>query len=220
LPERVYQDFLKTSIKPLEKKGTVMANVKELHLYWAGPFGWTRQNKNCFFDFDISNEQGVYLWTVNFDSNSFLTYYVGETGRTFAKRFQEHTKEYMSGVYRIYDPDKFSKGIKELIWGGLWQKDREHLWPDFIEKFSELAPMIYKLLTCFHLFFAPIQVETTIRKRIEASVGKTLKNTNETTKAFFDDTAVFRIRKDSEPLIHIINHTDSKIIGMKKVIKA
>ncbi|MGA7075350.1 MAG: hypothetical protein WBZ42_02215 [Halobacteriota archaeon] len=56
----------------------------------------------------------MYLYTVPY-GGQYLTYYVGETGRSFKARFAEHTREYVGGLYRVYDPEHFARGEKTLI---------------------------------------------------------------------------------------------------------
>ncbi len=64
-----------------------------------------------------AQQSGIYLWTIPF-GEQFLTYYVGETGRSFVARHTEHAQSYLHGLYRVYDPQLFAKGEKVFIWEG------------------------------------------------------------------------------------------------------
>lgn len=99
-------------------------------IHWYGPYNFI-QNKNLFAS-QICHKSGVYLWTVPF-GNKYLVYYVGQTGASFAVRSVQHLQNYLNGFYRVYDPDKFVKGEKVLIWGGMWKPDRKE--PKIISEF-------------------------------------------------------------------------------------
>ena len=197
-----------------------MKDVPETYrLDWIGPLFWTRQDGDCVFDSPAAEEQGIYIWTVQ-QEGAFLPYYVGETGRTFAVRFQEHTKEYISGVYRIYDPKQFVRGIKRLVWDGLWKKDRLNLWPYLLDRYVELAPVIYSFLSCFRLFLAPLDVDRRTRERIEAAVGDGVKNHDDITQAFFDDAVRYRPRREAEEPFKFANCFYKRILGLEDVMFA
>lgn len=63
----------------------------------------------------VAARPGIYLWTVATPDGDDLVYYVGETARSFADRLTEHLKEQLSGAYRIYDPEPFGAGTKQLL---------------------------------------------------------------------------------------------------------
>ena len=194
-------------------------DVNRLSLQWHGPFTWTRQEGTRVFDSPVVIEPGVYVFTVPHGA-AFLAYYVGQTGQSFRKRLEAHTKEYLSGVYRTYAPALFVAGQKELVWGGLWKKDRVHLWPDFLERYVELALTIYRFLSCFRLFLAPIKADRRVRERVEAAVAEALRNQNERTRAFFDDVVKYRPRTaDEEPFI-LMNESGHVRLGLAARMEA
>lgn len=149
-----------------------------------------------------------------------MTYYVGETGRSFRQRFEEHTKEYLSGVYRVYDPVLFAQGIKELVWGGMWQRGRTHLWPDFLEEYVEIAPITYRFLTCLRVFLAPCRVEERVRERIEAAIAEAARNCDESARTFFDEGVQYRPRREEEEPFELINQADRVILGLEGSMQA
>lgn len=49
-----------------------------------------------------------------------LIYAAGITRRPFIKRFREHTRAYLNGVYTVFDVPSLKKGIRKEIWHGFW----------------------------------------------------------------------------------------------------
>ncbi len=139
-----------------------------------GPFRLYERNKNLtVFECSHAELAGVYLWTVPYNQ-SHLVYYVGDTGRSFAERFEEHTKEYLSGLYRIYDPDEFARGRKRLVWEGMWKPGTQHRMGEFLFRYGELAPQIHRFLGLFQIFLGPFQGEKRLRRRIEGEIARSL----------------------------------------------
>lgn len=96
-----------------------------LKIKWYGPYQFVRSKQDDVFTNPIWNYKGVYLWAIPLKTE-FLTYYVGETGKSFAERHIQHLDCYITGFYRVYDPEQFSKGNRKLIWGGMWKPDRKN----------------------------------------------------------------------------------------------
>lgn len=87
---------------------------------FEGPFSWQGlPGAPSIFESSVGRASGIYLWTVPQDGYE-LIYYVGETGRTFATRMQEHYKEHAAGFYHLNDADALTQGRRELVWPGLW----------------------------------------------------------------------------------------------------
>jgi hypothetical protein len=140
-------------------------------LAFAGPFGWLRdRDVPCIFDAEVAQQPGIYLWTVRAPDGD-LVYYVGETGRSFAVRMNEHLRDQLAGAYRIFEPSGFAQGRKEIVWRGLVGRDRERSLSDFASRLSELAPVLTSFLPLVRFFVAPIEYETTMRRRIESELA-------------------------------------------------
>jgi len=142
-----------------------------MEIKWYGVYRWYGQD--CIFDLprDLLNKQGVYLWTIPFEGR-YLTYYVGETHR-FAQRFNGHLRDYQSGVYRVYDPQRFAQGdAKTPIWGGTWKRDRRD--PkyklEFTRDYEKWSMIIHDFLGHMRIFLAPFETDEHTRMRLEASV--------------------------------------------------
>src|SRR5258708_4528222 len=101
-----------------------------VELTWHGPFLWFGIDQTSVVQNSEATRPGIYLWTVPL-TDGHLIYYVGETGKSFNERLTAHAQAYLSGLYRIYEPDKFALGEKQLLWKGTWQKETKHLVPEF-----------------------------------------------------------------------------------------
>jgi hypothetical protein len=69
-------------------------------LQWCGPYKWYGAVPETLFSRPEIKQPGIYIWTIPYDGQ-YLTYYVGETGRSFDERFKEHTRDYLCGLYSI-----------------------------------------------------------------------------------------------------------------------
>ena len=177
-------------------------------------------------------ESGIYIWTIPWEGR-FLVNYVGETGTSFAKRNLEHRGEYYVGDYRVYDPNKFRKGDKEIKWGGMWWfkkyiSNKPLL--DLIKQFMDdnkgnYDDDIEKLLKCFSIFLIPLiypnesspklKENDRIRMRIEGGLVRTLASDPEVFK-FQDFGAIgnYSHRDKDEEVIRFHLKNANKIIGL------
>jgi len=70
-----------------------MANTI-IELNWFGPFKWHDKNGFSIIEQNESKECGLYIWAVK-NEDSYIIYYVCETGRSFKDRFTEHISNYL-----------------------------------------------------------------------------------------------------------------------------
>lgn len=99
-------------------------------LEFKGLFQWYSREGDCLFERPEADLSGIYLWAVERDG-AYMTYYVGESGRSFRERFTEHADGYLNGYYRLYDPEPFARGEKKEIWSGMWKPDTRHKMCEF-----------------------------------------------------------------------------------------
>jgi len=92
-------------------------NNDHIHLQFSGPFVLCGNDGILLFKEEISQRDGIYLWSVNVD-DGFLVDYVGETGQSFSQRMKDHMIQCLGGNYRIWEPLLLSQGKKELVWNG------------------------------------------------------------------------------------------------------
>lgn len=185
-----------------------------LYTQWFGPFDF-RQNENLFTN-PLSHRSGVYLWTIPFENN-YLVYYVGQTGASFAIRSFQHLQSYLNGLYRVYDPEKFAKGEKVLIWGGMWKPDRKEpkVMSEFLINYSWLAPKILEFIGLFRLFVAPIDGDERDRERIEHAIAKSLNEQDGIIGNFQDKDIRYKPRKTTEKPFKVAM-TFANIMGLKE----
>jgi hypothetical protein len=141
---------------------------------FEGPFSWPGlPGAPSIFESTVGQSSGVYLWTVPQDERE-LIYYVGETGRSFAERLQEHYREHAAGFYHLNDADALTEGRRELVWPGLWHAGERPTPASCIRRFLKLAPLIDALTHTYRFYVAPIDCPTRVRKRIEAAIARVL----------------------------------------------
>lgn len=179
---------------------------QRIELDWKGPFKWADAQGNGILKIPEGQLCGVYLWTVSYE-DSYLTYYVGETTRSFSQRFEEHAKEYLSGTYRICDPVLLMNGQKELIWEGLWKKGTRDRLDLFISRLPELSLKIQQLLSTFSIFIIPMKREKRVIQRVEAAIANHLLKQNGVIDSFQDDDIRYLPRRDGEVYL---NHEETR----------
>jgi len=174
-----------------------------MEMKWYGPYKWYGKGEDSFFNTEnkeeIIKESGIYLLTIPFESE-YLTYYVGETRRPFVERFKEHTRYYLSGHYRVYDPREFAKGkTQTLKWGGTWKPERQDpkYMLEFLNKYSELSTVIYKFLGRLRIFIAPLKTDDRVLKRIESAIVARLRDQKSLMEE--DDTVKYTLDRGLRP---------------------
>lgn len=190
---------------------------KKYEIRWHGPYRFCGIEGNSIFIGPRAKQPGIYLWTVPF-KNQYLTYYVGETGRSFAGRFVEHTQNCLNGYYRIHDPRQLANGSKLLVWGGMWKKEYREIVPkrmlEFLNRYLELAPIINEYLKQFRIFVAPLDAEERIRQRIEGAVADRLREQPGLIGEFRDEDIRYRRRGTTEEPISVIMIGFEPILGL------
>jgi len=184
-------------------------------LQWHGPYKWYGTTEDCIFTRPEAKQSGIYLWTTPF-KKQYLTNYVGETGKSFASRHIWHTRNYLHGLYRVYDPHQFSKGTKTLVWGGMWKPARRdaHHMQEFLNRYPELSSVIYEFLGMFRIFLAPLDVKRRIRKRIEAAIANLLREHPGLVGDFQNGDIRYHPRKADEEPISVEMKSYEDILGL------
>ena len=118
---------------------------ESLGIHFHGPYGLAGQHERMLFGESISQEAGVYLWTVR-TSDGFLVEYVGQTGESFAKRTKDHMIHTFGGNYRVCDPQLMRQGQLKVVWLGLWRRGTKDKMPEFAQRYLSLAPAIQEYL--------------------------------------------------------------------------
>lgn len=195
-------------------------NPETYEIELLGPYEWYGP-KSIFLQSE-SEKFGIYLWAITFEEK-YLVYYVGETGVSFADRFLDHTKSYLHGLYRIYDPAQFVKGKKALVWEGMWKKDLEK--PTFrivkfLERYSELSKAAYDLIGTFRIFLIPLNSEKRLRQRIEASISDVLLKQPNLVGEFQDGDIRYMSRQPNEKPVKVSIKSGEQILGLPRELMA
>ena len=69
--------------------------------------------------------------------------------------------------------EKFKKGKRSLIWKGLWRGENIN---NFLKNYKELYPKIIELFKIYRLFVLPLDCDSKLRRRIEYTIVKILKD--------------------------------------------
>jgi len=206
----------------------------EIPLKLIGPFKWRE-----LFSQTEASEKGVYLWTAPY-KGKFLVYYVGETGgikkpKSFADRFVEHTRNVISGLWDICDPDEFVMGHLKYKWEGWWKR-RELKVPtravDFLENYLEkdnLSKAAYDFLEAIQIFLIPMKnADEPTRKRVETLIAEALFYQPGITHDFQDKYSFSDSnrqsytkfeRKSTEDPIKVIFENSDKIFGLQQELR-
>lgn len=192
--------------------------MKSYKLKFYGPLKFG-QCKNSLFNHKLANKKGIYLWTIPFE-NKYYIEYIGETGQSFYKRNKEHLIQVMGGNYRVIDMDSLKTGNVNILWNGMWRKGTRDKMNEFINLYVDLAPKLLYYITSVNVFIAPLDCDTRIRRRIEGSIAKYIKEQPSNINKFFPkDVRYWKIKDDEEPICIQINYP-KLIVGLPNEIIA
>ena len=110
------------------------------------------KNAPSVFDSDAGDSCGIYLWVIPYE-DEFLILYVGETGRKFSKRLEEHYCRHAAGMYRLGSPEGYSRGERVNVWPGIRDKDNRKSIKDCVQEYPKLRDTICKLSNLYRVFF-------------------------------------------------------------------
>ena len=113
----------------------------DINIEFHGPFKLSANDDVSLFQNELSHLAGIYLLASQYD-DGYLVYYIGETGQSFHTRLKDHVIQFFGGNYRIWKPEKFKKGEKEIFWNGMWKKGTRSRVPEFIDRSVELVSTI------------------------------------------------------------------------------
>jgi hypothetical protein len=183
-----------------------------LNLKWEGPFYFQNiHTDKSIFEAPISQQKGVYLWTVRKDEHCLINY-VGITAKSFYERFMKHIEDMYCGKSSIYDIELLQKGIKKPYYiptGSVL---------DFAKVHKEIAPIINDYLNLFSIFLLPIESSKNVLERIESAIIISLKNNNNVS-SFLDNYKPSRLKLITDEPIEIC-FTNELFLGLGTSIVA
>lgn len=86
----------------------------------------------------------------------------------------EHYKEHASGMYHLYDPERFAKGEKIFLWPGRYDAGERKTALEYVVAFPHLCRAIAKLKGIYRFLLAPLECDARLRRRIEAAIAAEL----------------------------------------------
>jgi hypothetical protein len=186
-------------------------HVREIE--WQGPFSWIGyENINKLEK--IPDVEGIYLWTFQYEQG-YLVYCAGITKST-KKRFRQHTLEYKSGNYTVFNVTEAEKGKRVEIWHG-WSYARTHR-DEFNSRKEEILCAVERQLSSFRVFIAQMS-DKRERARFEAAIMLQIYNSNETWAELADRGMALSKRRKDEVSIIIKNISDVKFYGLPEILE-
>ncbi len=146
-----------------------------VELRWQGPFAWPgmagSRRVTGLESAEVAGSCGVYVWTVEHEGG-FLVYAAGETRRPFRVRFREHTREYRSGRYTVFNAAAMKRGERKKVWPGFWysKQRRQALEQEYSQRSSEIARALDELLSSYRVLVAPLPPERRLLQRVEGAI--------------------------------------------------
>lgn len=180
---------------------------------WLGPFSWIGYESQNNLE-KIPDIEGIYLWTFKY-KNGYLVYCAGITKST-RKRFRQHTLEYKSGNYTVFNIDDAEQGRRTEIWHG-WSYARTHR-EEFTERKEEILNAVEVQLTSFRVFVAKMP-DKRERTRFEAAIMNNIYCSTEPWAELADRGMALSKRWKGELPIMVENISNVKFYGMPKTLE-
>ena len=184
-----------------------------LSIEFLGPYSWHgAPDAPSVFTAPVASQQGIYLWTIALP-DGYITYYVGENGRSFALRMAEHFQEHAACMYTLYEPEQFARGTKVKLWPGRWGKEKRSI-ADCVSQSVVFARQIAATTQLFRFFLATTTCDRRIRQRAESGIADCLYNTPGMIGDFQDKGIRYCRRKETEQPIQFTIRCSSRLLGM------
>jgi len=169
-----------------------------------GPFDYLPFQKEgaSLYNEKLIWEPGIYFWTYQIKSSYWINY-IGISSISIAERQSSHLSAFLSGRYDIYNINSLFNGEIEKVYSPCDGNK------NFNKNFNHLEQQLDNL--CF--FFAPIETESSILKRIETAFITHVRNSDENSK-ILDNGSVSRYKRDDEEAISLTISSPKLIKGI------
>jgi hypothetical protein len=78
--------------------------------------------------------------------------------------------------YGLFDPTSARRGDPAILWPGLWRDKSPAAAAEALKRFPELAPVIVDYIGIIEVFVAPLDVDRHLRRHIEGSLARSLRD--------------------------------------------
>jgi hypothetical protein len=172
------------------------------------------------FEAPQASSPGIYLWSA-LCADRYLVSYVGETGRDFRTRMQEHLRDQLAGVCTIRDSAAFCSGSKAIVWRGLLDKSAE---PggltEYVRRLPDLVPVLVGFIHAGHFHLAPTSCDGRLRRRVEAALAATFRAQGGRVAAFQDEGVRYEPRLSHEEPVVVSCSAAAAIHGLPAEFEA
>ena len=187
-----------------------MKQISQIH--FQGPFK-LHEHENCVFDNKACNQNGIYLWVIKEKTGCNYISYIGETGRTFRERLEEHILGMTSLNYRISDSEVRIHGKEKIIWKGHW---RVKSIKELINNYEKVSKYVTNHIKTYDIYLSSFESDTRTRRRIEGEIGEVIKKNKKYNKFFPDDNRIGWKTPNIKRNIKITS--EEELIGLPKDI--
>lgn len=193
--------------------------AESLSLRFEGPFSWTGERTPLLAKSPLARSAGVYLWTVQTTVGE-LVQYVGETGRTFARRFEDHLRAQLAGQYRLLDPAALRQGRALLLSPGIYGPGVPRSVAPFAARLTELAAPLAEYIVAVRFYLAPAELPIRLRRRVEAAIAGHLAGQAGPAGTLLDPGVRYHSRLPSEEPVEVRLSVTSALHGLPESLMA
>lgn len=140
---------------------------------------------------ELTVKPGIYFWAFQIEGEYWINY-IGISESSIAKRQSGHLSKFLSAEYDVYNYEALMSGRIE----------KAYTPSDGREKFKTNLNQLEKVLQNLSFYFAPIETETSILKRIETAFICRYRESGTDSK-ILDNGNVSRYRRQDEEPVHL-----------------
>ena len=139
------------------------SDALDLPISFNGPYSFKVNGAaQCVFDAPNCKGAGLYIFAIE-QLRVHRILYVGITLNA-SPRFRDHLDMYLCGNYRVYDTQSFALDVPQLVHE---PSDRSEL---VLANYQSYFANLDKMLDVIQIFFAPLQLDKALLRRLESGL--------------------------------------------------
>ena len=155
-------------------------------LHFSGPYSF-RDGDISLFHSPHAKSEGIYLWVIkDRTTNQNYIHYIGET-KSFAKRQSEHITHILGLDYMILDAESAVRGVEKVLWKGMWRDRTLGRIEKTLATYDSLSSKVTDYISIVDVYFTPTNLPSDIRKHVEGSIGRNLRDDHPDHTLFYPD---------------------------------